>query len=447
MPLALLLGLLCLVYWPSSLSLWSLWFDPAQGYGHGLVTTLLTIYFVTKRANSFGFTQPNRWTLLSIVCLSLLWTISYLTHSQSLHQTFFVLQIATVFYCAQSAPKTLLPWFLLSLCTPVWNILNPLLQTLAIHITTFWLQGLHIPAYIVGEKIQLPYGGVMIAGGCSGLRYLLVALALASSYALLHALNRRHSLLLMLIAASCALLMNWFRIAMVIAVGYATDMQHPWVQDHNVLGWIIFAVTMLPVIIIGKHFPSSNENNRQSTPTPSAVFKKLLFALLLIPLLGYGLWLNSWRIMPPPRVLPSVLDDAFSTTSHSNWQLQMFNADIDLRATYHPANNSAIEVRVAGYTHQSQAHELDYVDNTWLPDWPVITRTHDSAVLRGPDGLYQVLWWYEIAGDKTTDLKKTKWLAFKRLLNLPNPRQDAVIIVLLQKANTDKALRNMAQQF
>ncbi len=444
--IALLLSV-ALGYWPSLISLLQLWLDASQGYGHGIWTSLLAGYFGWQRARFIRW-NPPRLTVVLLTTISALWTLSYLTHNQVLHQSFFALQVVLLIWIMlgtvnldQSIKQLLLPAILWLMGIPVWSVLLvPVLQKISIVVTSTWMHILNLPAWIVGEKIQLPFGALVIAGGCSGLRYLLVAVALSCGYALLNRLSLRHSCLLIGVAAICAIFMNWVRIAVLVNIAYHSQMQHPWVQDHNLLGWLLFAIVMLPVIFLGRQLPSTSPAEFLSpqllSPPAHLLFKQtyhLPIALLLLPLMGYALMLNSFRITPRNPKLPTIIDGAFVTPSQHPWQLQMINADGHDSATYHPMNGSVIEARIAWYHHQTQAHELDYGENVWLPNWPVLDHDDNHAKLQGTNGEYQASWCYVVAGHNTTRLRQAKWVAVKQLFNLRNPRQDAVMVVVLQK--------------
>ncbi len=445
MAIALLFSV-ALGYWPSLVSLLQLWLDASQGYGHGIWTSLLAGYFGWQQARLIHWHLP-RLTMLMLTSVSALWTLSYLTHNQVLHQSFFALQVVLLMRIMlgtvslnQSIKQLLLPAILWLTGMPIWSVLLvPVLQKLSIVVTSTWMQILNLPAWIVGEKIQLPFGALVIAGGCSGLRYLLVAVALSGSYALLNRLSLRHSCGLMGVAAVSAVVMNWVRIAAVVSIAYHSQMQHPWVQDHNLLGWLLFAIVMLPVIFLGRQLPSTSPAEFLSpkllSPPANLLFRQnyhLPIALLLLPLMGYALTLNSFRITPPNPKLPTMIDGAFSTPSQHPWQLQLINVDGHDSAAYHLTNGPVIEARIAWYHHQTQAHELDYGENVWLPNWPVLDHDDNRAKLQGTDGEYQASWCYVVAGHATTRLRQAKWIALQQLFSLRNPRQDALMVVVMQ---------------
>ena len=455
---ALLLFGLCLGYWPSVLSLLQLWLDGDQGYGHGMWTSSLAAYFIWQRwrgVQSERLASPLMMGLA--IGISAFWTLCYLSHQQSLHQAFFAVQVLWLMTLLLGQPlkPLLLPALLWLTGLPIWStLLIPGLQKMAVLVTSIWLEAFQLPAWIVAEKIQLPFGALVIAGGCSGLRYLLVAVALTTSYALLNRLSLRHSGLLIVVAALSAIIMNWLRIAAVLQIAYHSQMQHPWVQDHNLLGWVLFAITMLPVWWLARRLPSQStlEISTSTASTTKTIGghknrRLTLLALLTLPLVGYALTFNSLRFTAPLPILPSVIDDAFATPSQSAWQMQLINADGQHSASYHPTNAPIIEARLAWYQHQTQGHELDAGDNRWLPNWPVLARDSNSARLQGADGQYQANWCYVVSGQVTANLHHAKWLAFKQLLNLRHPRQDAMMLVVLQAQNDSSHLSRELSNF
>lgn len=444
-------------YAPSTLSIAASWFE--QGYGHGIWTSLLAAWFGMQRSLTLVL-QPRPWSWLPVSLCSLLWSLAYLTHYQSPHQLLFVLQLLTLLFAlyGRTASALLLPVFLFSLSVPVWSLLTPLLQYFCLQITAFWLGFVPVAAQIIGTDIKLPYGSLVIADGCSGLRYLLVSWALASCCALLDKHSRYNTVKLLLLATALALGMNWLRIAIIIGIAISTDMHHPWIQDHDFLGWIIFACAMLPMFFYHRRLlPNAVPNTKRQIDFSSQYsldcltlhqnrLFSLLFALLLLPISSYLLWINSSRLRINPPQLPTSLTQAFATRAQQAWHLQLNNSYPQQALTYHLNSTAPIEVRLGGYTRQQQDQELDYQDNHWLPNWPILSLTANTAILRGPDQhIYKALWWFQVSGHTTTELRQIKWLALRQLFNVHNPRQDTWVVVLLQRQDhTDFHLENFA---
>lgn len=133
---------------------------------------------------------------------------------------------------------------------PQWWIINAALQQLTAKVANVLVAVTGVPAYVEGNSFNLPAGVVEVANGCSGLNYLVVALALALFQGLSYLATWRLRWKLLCAAAAVGLLSNWLRVYLLILIGYATDMQHYLIRvDHLYFGWVLFLVCMWPVFV------------------------------------------------------------------------------------------------------------------------------------------------------------------------------------------------------
>lgn len=136
---------------------------------------------------------------------------------------------------------------------PVWEQIVPLLQWMAVAVVhaSFGLAG--VPVRIDGILITIPEGSFIVLEGCSGKRYLIVALATAGLLAAVYSMGWRHTLRYLGLTAALALVANWIRVMIVIAAGHLTNMTSYLVtHEHFSLGWAIFAVLLGAVWWLGR---------------------------------------------------------------------------------------------------------------------------------------------------------------------------------------------------
>jgi exosortase len=159
------------------------------------------------------------------------------------------------------------PLAFLYFALPQWWIINTPLQQLTAEVANalVWVTG--VPAYVDGNSFHLPAGIVEVANGCSGLNYLVVALALALFQGLSYIRSWRLRWRLLAAAAVVALLSNWLRVYVLILIGYATDMQHYLIRvDHLYFGWVLFLVCMWPVFVYAARLEHSEAPPVVATP-------------------------------------------------------------------------------------------------------------------------------------------------------------------------------------
>ncbi len=130
------------------------------------------------------------------------------------------------------------------LALPVWDFSNDLFQLGSLKATELLLGWSPIPHYVEGFRIELASGVFVVDAGCSGLRYMVSAVAISLLYAYLYFSTLRARLVCVGSLLMLALLGNWLRIILIVIIGYSTDMQSPLVNDHATFGWVIFAIML-----------------------------------------------------------------------------------------------------------------------------------------------------------------------------------------------------------
>ncbi len=148
---------------------------------------------------------------------------------------------------------------------PVWGVLTTPLQQISIEAVSLIMGLTNIPVYVENTFIHIPSGTFEIAGGCSGLRYLLTSLAISSLFSFLYLRNVKSTVIFVWIAIMGALLTNWLRIIALIVIGHQTDMTSSLMEDHNFFGWYIYAPFMLLLFKLGNHLSDKNVNINDST--------------------------------------------------------------------------------------------------------------------------------------------------------------------------------------
>src|SRR5690606_34589281 len=140
------------------------------------------------------------------------------------------------------------------------------------------VRAIKMPAIIDGNSIYIPFGHILIADGCSGLRYFVIALAIGYIISYLNRYNEKRLLVVLAAAAAIGLLANWIRIFILILVGYQSEMQSSLMGDHEMFGWILFGLLCLPAIYFAPVVKSTAE------PIAVASSAKVKWAIPLVAL-------------------------------------------------------------------------------------------------------------------------------------------------------------------
>jgi len=131
---------------------------------------------------------------------------------------------------------------LLLMATPIWFVLTPPLQELTAGAVNWLFQRGSWPIFIEGNLIALPGGLLEIAAGCAGLKFVQTAIALVLIEGYLSGRRASQLVKLAIAATLLAILSNWLRVAAVTLLALYLGPQHPWVLDHNWVGWLLFAL-------------------------------------------------------------------------------------------------------------------------------------------------------------------------------------------------------------
>lgn len=242
---------------PSWRMLLTLWTESGSSYSHGPLVVAICIWLAFSQWGQLQSAAPAGKSQLLFALMtgfgaSLIWTLGHMT-SVSILQWLALPIIAAGLLIATSAQavrvSTLAPCIGLYFALPVWALLVPMLQGLAVEAVSFAVHLLNIPAFIDGIEVSIPGGKFIVEGGCSGVRYLLVSLALTSLWSFLYLPKRKYAAALIGFAVILSILANWLRIFIIVAIGYKTQMQSSLMQDHEFFGWILFAFTLIPIFI------------------------------------------------------------------------------------------------------------------------------------------------------------------------------------------------------
>lgn len=269
--LAVLVALLALatvaLLWPTAQSLLEVWGDTDNlTYTHGALVALVCLWLLWRRADVLG-AQPRRgdWRAgVLTALLSVAWLILYRAGVQLAHQMLLPLIAWCATYTAMGghvARAAAFPFAYLYLAIPLWSLGNGILQEITVHAVRLLLATTSIPALVVGNLVHIPAGSFEIAGGCSGLHFFIVALAIAALHGELQGATLKARGLLLILAAVLAMISNWLRVFTIIVAGYLTDMQHFLIQvDHYYFGWVLFAVVIALFFLLANRILDSRLN-------------------------------------------------------------------------------------------------------------------------------------------------------------------------------------------
>lgn len=361
--------------WPTVSSLASYWAEVFD-YHHGFLVAGLVIaglLAARRRIDSLPL-EPQPIAAAALLVAIAAWLVAYSGRSDLGQQMLLpiVLWLAVLAACGPRVAGVVSTILLfLYFAIPIWEALVPLLQQLTVAVTRASLRAFGISAAINGDIITIPEGTFQVAEGCSGKRYLIIALTLAYLGAAVNHFPARRFAALLAVALGMALLANWLRVLIVIVAGHVTHMQHYLITvEHVSLGWVIFAVLIAAILLVMRRMhPEAEEPAVPFSPAPRPHARALLQAapagvILLMP------FVFTLRSAPAPTAvqssirLPLLVEEwEGPVPADPRWRPHFVGAQSEARAAYFSPQGS-VETYVNFYADQRQGRELVYYENT-----------------------------------------------------------------------------------
>ena len=363
------LALTALLYWPTTLEIVELWGDTVRRrYTHGWVVLAVTVGLLWRDRRALAATplQPPRlgWVLLALG--SIAWLVGYNVGLLALSTLVMPMLVLTATWAGGGlalARRAAFPVLFLYFALPVWELLNSLLQWLTA-VVNLWLTRLvGIPVVMDGNVIHIPEGWFEIAGGCSGLHFFIVALAIATLHGHIDRDDARSRAMLLALAGGLALVTNWIRVFIIIVAGHLTDMQHFLVKvDHYYFGWVLFSFVLVGYVFLASYLPRRSRAQRE-TPSPTTAAnggRAGLAIAFTIAALAAG---PGWALVQsgpsdgasPP---PDVVGFGSPKPSLGDWRPVFANADEEALVEYYGESAATVAVYRAVYHSQRQGKEL-----------------------------------------------------------------------------------------
>lgn len=454
---ALLIGLavVAVAFWQSWASFVLAWLD---GREQGFMVAGFCLWYIWSRRDTL--LQPGEgFGLASIplAFLSLLWLVGMVLTARLVHQAAvpplilgWILAVAGV-PAALTALPVVATFFLI---VPFWGVLGPVLQAITVMANAAMLSMTDINAKIEGTYITIPSGVFEVAAGCSGIKYLESGVLIAAIYGLLFLRTWRARAVAIALAAILSMISNWLRVVGLIIIGHRTEMQSPLIEDHNMYGWVIFAVTLSIFFVAARRIEALDDRLvANAVPkvdaAPAIVPQRSVtehlrhaalptFAAVLGPVLLLGASLRSaersapdvltsvtptaeWVRAGTPVVIKSpVPPEKDSTRPATEYTPQFFGAN-ERRTERWQADSVVVQVDRIIYFTQNQDRELinalnriaswsDEISSGLLGPVDAQGRMVTATIARVGDGAHMVWSWFNVAGIDTHSRSEAKLL-------------------------------------
>ena len=435
--------------YPAVLVTTEAWNTPGDRYAHGWLVFAIALYVLSINNTKLQQTDP-RFALLRYLAafggIATTWiaVVADISTIQSILVPFVFVLVGLALWGFKNVKVFIAPAIFLLFATPIWNPLNEYLREISTFMAGHIFSITGIPALVQGNYISLPSGSFHVAAGCSGFKYFITAISIATLYAYLFCQNSTRQVLLIIVAVLIAAITNWIRIVGVMLMGYYWGMEHPMVEDHDSFGWVLFGIAIMIYFVIAGHISDGKSKTQWIAETPAKVALKLNFIAILAILLP--LILVTMISQAPARssyALPSL--DQLSprpATSLIGWSLNEYKDEKDsLKASFgYGASTINLEAKTYDFLPVS-ANFLDYSRTIENEYWSATGLETNAApdqvietVVNNAGGVKVLVWsWYQINELITTSKLKVK---IQRLKSFVKRHEGAAIWTLATKCQT-----------
>jgi EpsI family protein len=420
------LALVCFCYYPTAISFNNRWTSSDGAYTLGYPLLVLCLMLVLRQARPVvnSAIEPYWPAAIPLLALSLLWLfgrISDVMVLQQLAMPALVLLFITALLGRKVGNLLRFPFVLFYAAVPIWDVFNEVLQQITVAVCNLGLTIVGIPAFIEETQITIPAGTFQVAGGCSGLNYLLMLGTIGALFG--HFFYRLfwHKVLLLIVAVVFGLLCNWVRVLSLVFVGHTTDMQSPLLGDHEAMGWITFSICLIPFFYVATQIETRDRNRVPAAIAPQEQQQAhwswllIVFAATTAAIAGPVLYASADKSVIDSELLGRTLSKSQNTlinySLEPGWTPAYQNFDQHLVLQF-LSKHPEMQVHLITYYSQEQGKELiqwgnDISDNR---KWKIVSEQRQQAKsgatanvvnLRSLTGKAEVVYWYSVGGIAT----------------------------------------------
>ncbi len=414
------------------------------GGTHGPLLLATSIFLIFRARNEVAApaAQPSILGFAGLIACALAWLVTLRAGIEDLQLLFFPPLLWLAVFAAfgwSVARMVLLPIGVLVTALPAWGHLAGPLQFITTHAVGLLAAVAGIPVYIERNFVTIPEGVFEIAGGCSGVHYLVVAIALGAIHGEMTGASWRRRAILLGSLMGLALFLNWIRVFTIVVAGHLTSMQHSLItHGHYWYGWTLFAIGIVIFMWIASRSDPVVDTYRRPAAAPVALRPPayLLTLGLLVGLPGV-VYLIDFATPPDGRELQVNLPSGHSPwvgpvhNQDSSWTPEFAGAHQQAQSVYIDSHGNPLTVTGVVFRSQRQGAELvgeatklfGSVEVTTQAEHVIDSRAgrFRETIIVGPAGARYVVWSvYDIGGRQfVVPFFSQLWYGVRSLIGAP----------------------------
>lgn len=254
--LGLCLCVLIVLYWPTLISMATIWFRSGT-FAHGVLIVPVSLFLVWRKRRELReltpAPDPVGVLLLAVLCVCWVATTSVnVLVGEQLSVMLMVPALVLTLCGAPAARAILFPLAFLIFAVPMGEGLVPILQDFTAIFTTQALAYAGIPVYLEGRFLSIPTGNFEVAETCSGIRYLIASVTFSCLYGYLSYRAYWRRVVFVGVAIVVAIVANGLRASGIVLLAHFSDMRIAVGTDHLIHGWLFFGVVIALLLVVGR---------------------------------------------------------------------------------------------------------------------------------------------------------------------------------------------------
>ena len=435
--------------------------NSSRTFGHAFFIFPVTLFLFYRLRHQLAALQPKPWPwALALVALAMLiWMIGDLANVTVVKQIAFVVVWQSVFLLVfgwQVAMTSLFPLAYLYLAVPFGLSMIPALQDVTAQIVVYLLRFSGVPVFLEGYHIEIPTASFLVAEACSGVRYLMVCIALGLLAAYLFFRSWPRRILFIALSILVPIVANGLRAYGIVMVAHLGHLEFAFDLDHVVYGFVFLSVVTLALLGLGlllrdsHHAPTASPAipiaaNQGLASSRSVAAKHVGYPALAVAIaVAVQAWAGAAKAPPPAEAVTLHAPDFGSWTAAGGaptWSSAFHGTDAELQQGYR-RGGERIDLQIGYYAYQREGAEA-------VSDLNVVTGRSDAKVLRARDWSIQIadeslpikelvvlskgrprlVWyWYQIGDSSTSSRLVGKMLEIKALVT-GGERSAAIVAV------------------
>jgi exosortase A len=458
----------------AAIDVWS----SSRTFGHAFFIFPILVYLFYRLRHQLVTLEPRPapWALLLIAGAMVLWTVGELANLMVIKQFVFVIIWQSLFLLVfgwNATKSSIFPLAYLYLAIPFGISVIPALQHITAQIVVHLLRLSAVPVFLEGYFIEIPSGSFLVAEACSGVRYLMVCIALGILAAHLFFRSWPRRILFVALSVLVPVVANGVRAYGVVMIAHYGRHDVAINFDHVVYGFIFLSVVTMTLLGIGAllrdgHlYPSVGTANltaaspRAGVPNPVGArrFIQPLWAVLAAAIVfSIHFWTDAVRTPPTTAEIvraPITGSSWIPEAVQAAWAPVFHGTDAWLEQGYRRAA-ARVDLHVGYYAYQREGAEAVSDLNTMSGPPEVKVLSSGQATVQTANAtlpvneivvLYQgktflVWYWYWIGGENTNS-RMTGKLQEMKAIATGGERAAAVVAVsaeVLENAEGTAAL-------